>query len=306
MRVLVTGGAGYIGTELVAQLAGVEDVQEVIVYDNLSRGNYNLFLDYPFKQSGKVKLIAGDILDTRMLNQVMDGVDIVYHLAANVTTPFANTDPHFFEQVNHWGTAEVTYAAEKSNVKRIIYTSSTSVYGSSEEMVDESAETAPRTFYGISKLRAERQLNTLQDKMEIYIIRCGNVYGYSHSMRFDAVINKFAFEANFHNRISIQGDGRQTRAFIHIDSVSQILVNLVDNSVPVGKYNLVEENYQIIDIVDALKQIKPDLEFIFVDQHLNLRTMKVSTDLLLKKFLELPSQRPLNEQLQQFMNHFSF
>lgn len=63
----------------------------------------------------------------------MDGIDIIYHLAANVTTPFANTDPHFYEQVNHWGTAELAYAAEKASVKKLIYSSSTSVYGASSD-----------------------------------------------------------------------------------------------------------------------------------------------------------------------------
>ena len=241
-----------------------------------------------------------------MLGQVLDGVDVVYHLAANVTTPFANTDPHIYEQVNHWGTAEIAYAVEKSKIKKLIFTSSTSVYGSSEEMVNEDTVTAPRTFYGISKLRAEQHLESLLDKMEVYVIRCGNVYGYSHSMRFDAVINKFAFEANFYNRISIQGNGRQTRAFIHVNTASQMLSKLVDSAIPSDKYNLVEENYKIIDIVDSLKQVKPEMEFIFVDQHLNLRTMKINTDLKLKQLLDFPSQEPLQDQLRQFMAHFSF
>ena len=306
MRLLVTGGAGYIGTELVTQLTANNEISEIVVYDNLSRGNYNLFLDYPFDNNKKVKFVAGDILDTRMLNQVMEGIDVVYHLAANVTTPFANTDPHFFEQVNHWGTAELAYAAEKSNVKKLIFASSTSVYGSSEEMVDETTDTTPRTFYGISKLRAERHLDTLVDKMDVYIIRCGNVYGYSHSMRFDAVINKFAFEANFYKRISIQGDGRQYRAFIHIDSASQVLASLVDTQLPSGKYNMVEANYQVIDIVDSLKQVIPELEFIFVDQHLTLRTMKVNPETRLNEYIEFPTQDPLSKQMKLFMDHFSF
>jgi UDP-glucose 4-epimerase len=306
MRVVVTGGAGYIGTELVTQLAANENMKEIIVYDNLSRGNYNLFLDYKFGNHEKVKLIRGDILDTRLLNKTLEGADVVYHLAANVTTPFANTDPHFYEQVNHWGTAELAYAAEKAKVKKLIFTSSTSVYGSSQEVVDENTDTTPRTFYGISKLRAEQHLESLLNKMEVYMIRCGNVYGYSHSMRFDAVINKFAFEANFYNRISIQGNGRQTRSFIHVDSASQVLAKLADSTMPSGKYNLVEENYQILDIVESLKQVKPDLEFIFVDQHLNLRTMKVSPDLVLKKYVDFPDQNPITEQLREFMDHFSF
>ncbi len=142
--------------------------------------------------------------------------------------------------------------------------------------------------------------------MKVYIIRCGNVYGYSHSMRFDAVINKFVFEANYYNRISIQGNGKQTRAFVHIDTASRVLSELANIDLPSGIYNMVEENYEILDIVDALKEVKPSLEFLFVDQHLNLRTMKVETDSRLKKHLTFPQHEPLSKQLRKFMDHFSF
>jgi len=149
-------------------------------------------------------------------------------------------------------------------------------------------------------------LEPLKDKMKVYIIRCGNVYGYSHSMRFDAVINKFVFEANYYNRISIQGNGKQTRAFVHIDTASMVLSELANIDLPSGIYSMVEENYEILDLVDALKEVKPSLEFLFVDQHLNLRTMKVETDSRLKKHLTFPQHEPLSKQLLKFIDHFSF
>ena len=80
-------------------------------------------------------------------------------------------------------------------------------------------------------------------------------------MRFDAVINKFVFEANFDNRITIQGDGKQSRSFIHIDLVSKALNNLLTVDLPRGTYNLVERNLKVFDIVDVLKQLVPNLEF---------------------------------------------
>ncbi len=306
MRIAVTGGAGYVGTELVKQLAANKDLEEIIVYDNLSRGNYNLFLDYQLNGSRKVAFVNGDILDTRKLEKVFDGMDVVYHLAANVTTPFANTDPHLYEQVNHWGTADVGYSAEKVNVKRLIYLSSVSVYGASVEMVNESTVPHPKTYYGISKYRGEKNLDPLMDNMEVLIIRCGNVYGYSHSMRFDAVINRFVFEANFFNRIAIQGDGKQTRAFIHIDTASRVLAALAAASIPSGVYNMVEANYMIMDVLDALKKVKPEMEFLFVDQHMKLRAMKVDPDVKLRTFVSFPDRETLQDQLRVFLKHFSF
>src|SRR5262245_1850053 len=129
MKIFITGGAGYIGTELVNELAKNNSVEQIIVFDNLSRGNYNFFFG---ANSGnrKIKFIQGDILDSRKIRKELKGIDVVYHLAAKVTTPFANIDSHFFEQINHWGTAELIYALEESRVKKFIFTSSASVYGS--------------------------------------------------------------------------------------------------------------------------------------------------------------------------------
>jgi UDP-glucose 4-epimerase len=306
MNVVVTGGTGYVGTELVKKLASNPAIAKIVVYDNLSRGNYNLFLDYPLNANGKVRFINGDVLDNRKLETTMKEVDVVFHLAANVTTPFANVDPHLYEQVNHWGTADVAYMAEKCGVRKFIYLSSTSVYGASDNVVTEASVPDPKTYYGISKLRGEGHLRPLMDKMEVLIIRCGNVYGYSHSMRFDAVINKFVFEANYFSRIAIQGDGKQSRPFIHIDTVSNVLGKLAEIKLDSGIYNLVENNYEILDVVDSLKAILPDLEFLFVDQHLKLRTMKVDTDFALKSMVEFPEVETLENQLREFLGHFSF
>ncbi|HPM31604.1 MAG TPA: NAD-dependent epimerase/dehydratase, partial [Chryseolinea sp.] len=210
MKVLVTGGAGYIGTELISQLIANPEVKEVVIYDNLSRLNFNMFLGLRLQQYRKISFVKGELLDSRSLRKNLKGVDVVYHLAAKVTTPFASSDAHMYEQVNHWGTAELVYAIEESNVKRFVYTSSTGVYGSSKDAVDENSALNPQTPYAVSKLRGEEHVRRLSDKIDTYIIRCGNAYGYSKSMRFDAVINKFVFEANFDKIITIQGDGKQS------------------------------------------------------------------------------------------------
>src|SRR6188768_2012662 len=138
MNVLITGGAGYIGTELVSKLAADERVKRIVIYDNLSRPNYSVFLGGHKQGHDKVQFYKGELLDSRHLKKALQGIDVVYHLAARVTTPFANDDAHLYEQVNHWGTAELVYAVEESNVKKFIYASSSGVYGSSSGAVDES------------------------------------------------------------------------------------------------------------------------------------------------------------------------
>ncbi|GAA0894587.1 NAD-dependent epimerase/dehydratase family protein [Fulvivirga kasyanovii] len=306
MKILITGGAGYIGTELVSVLTQRDDVEEIIVYDNLSRANYNLFLGHTFNNHKRVTFVKGELLDSRHLKKVLKGVDVVYHLAAKVTTPFANTDPHFYEQVNHWGTAELVYAVEESDVKKFIFTSSTGVYGSSKSSVEEETVPNPKTFYGISKMRGEEHVGRLSDKVDAYIFRCGNVYGYNRSMRFDAVINKFVFEANFYKRITIHGDGRQHRSFIHIEHVAQALSHVLDGPLQPGVYNLVNRDLQVLDIVDTLKQMIPELEFIFVNQHLKLRELRVQPNQVLNKALSMPEPLSLMEELKHFQSRFSF
>ena len=157
MKILVTGGAGYIGTALVDALARREDVSEVVVYDNLSRSNPNLFISESMP-SDSIRFIRGDILDTRRLARELEGVDLVYHLAARVSTPFADADFHGLDQVNHWGCAELSYLLETHPVGRVVYLSSTSVYGASEESVGLETPPQPRTAYGISKFRGEQML----------------------------------------------------------------------------------------------------------------------------------------------------
>lgn len=306
MKILVTGGAGYIGNSLVKQLAMQADVEQVIIYDNLSRGNINIFCGPRIPGAEKVHFVQGELLDSRKLRNHLNGIDVVYHLAAKVTTPFANTDGHMHEQVNHWGTAELVYAVEESHVKRLVYTSSTSVYGSSPEEISEQAMPKPGTLYGISKLRGEEHVQRLQQKIDTYILRLGNVYGYNRSMRFDAVINRFMFDAHYKGRIKIDGNGEQYRAFLHIDRLAPLLTNMRKAAVPAGIYAVVDRNLQVLDLVDALKELYPELEYIFTNQHLQLAQLRVNPASALHHYLPPAAVRPLTEELMELSNHFSF
>jgi UDP-glucose 4-epimerase len=306
MKVLVTGGAGYIGTELINQLISRPNVEKVVVYDNLSRPNHNFFLGLRLKNHAKIVFVKGELLDSRALRKALKGVDVVYHLAAKVTTPFANADAHAYEQVNHWGTAELVYAIEDSAVKRFIYTSSTGVYGSSNIPAHEDKPPDPKTFYAVSKLRGEEHVRRLIGKIDTYIMRCGNVYGYSKSMRFDAVINKFIFDANFSRLITIQGDGKQSRTFIHIEMVAKALSNLLVADLPSDVYNIVDKNLTVLDILDVLKELMPDLEFIFINQHLRLHELNVKVNPLITDSLGIRNNRSLKTELSEFLEKFSF
>jgi UDP-glucose 4-epimerase len=305
MRVLVTGGAGYVGTELVAALARRSDVAEIVIYDNLSLGNRNFFLFAPLDRSDgspKIRFVRGELLDSRSLGAALEGVDVVYHLAAKVTTPFANEEFHGFDQVNHWGTAELSYIVEERSIERVIYLSSTAVYGATREEAAPHTIPTPRTTYGLSKFQGERMLERLGGRVALYVLRCGNVYGYSPAMRFDAVINRHVFEAHFGGRITIHGSGQQHRPFVHVDNVAHVLQACLD-ALAVGTYDLVERNLSILEVSHHLRRLYPDLEMLFVNQDAALRDVRVGPD---TRLIHLFDGRSLEDQLGALRDRFRF
>jgi len=275
--VLITGGAGYIGTELAIALNNRSDISEIIIYDNLWKENYNLFLHSQIKK-GKVVFVEGELLDSRKLNQVLEGVDVVYHLAARVASRLVNASHHLYEQINNWGTAELVYAVEKSKVKTFVYASSITVYGDMDEKITSQTIPNPKTYYGASKLGGEEHVNRLKEKINTYVLRIGNVYGYGVSMRFDTVINRFMFDAAFKNRIKILGDGNQHRSFIYIDNLVDILAKLRHGNKKSNTFNLVEQSLSVNDLVEITRNLFPDIEMLFVNQHLKLRNIDVEPD----------------------------
>lgn len=278
MKVMVTGGAGYIGAELCAALAQDERVSELVVYDLLDRGHYGLFTG-PKLGRAKVRLVQADVLDSRRLLQELRGTDLVYHLAAKVTTPFADAGNSQFEQVNHWGTAEVVYAIEEAAPKaRVVYLSSASVYGQGIGSAGSKAKPSPRSAYGHAKLRGEAHMDRLGDHQPVCILRSANVHGHGRCMRFDAVINRFVFQAHFQGRITVRGSGTQRRPFIHVDAVVRTLAALLAPNELRGTYDLVEQDYSVVEVVEALRGRYPETELLFVDQHLDLLSMQVERD----------------------------
>lgn len=306
MKILITGGAGYIGYSLVKQIEkSFNPVDEIIIYDNLSRKNYAFFTHDKFNQI-PITFIHGDLLDGRKLENALKGVEIVYHLAAKVTTPFADNEAHSYDQVNHWGSAQLSNIIEEAeDVKHLIYLSSISVYGSANEAVDESYAPHPQSFYGISKYEGEKQINRLSSKLKVHIVRSGNVYGYNPSLRIDSVINRFMFDANFKGRIAINGSGEQMRSFIHVDKLAFVLKELLTKEVPVGIYNLMEHNLTINEVVDYVKEIYPEMESISSNINMKMRNISVATPCNITEYITMP-QRSILDELHEFKVMFSF
>jgi UDP-glucose 4-epimerase len=277
MKIGIIGGAGYVGTELVDSLVNMGN-NEVAVYDNLSRRNYNLFLAHRSFKERRMEFVEGDLLDDMRLSEFVKRCDIVVNLAAKVTTPFADLEHHQYEQVNHWGNSVLAQAVEEGDVRKLIYVSSTAIYGSHDHEMGVGDKASPRSIYGYSKLKGEEQLKRLGAAFPLYILRAANVYGYSRSMRFDAVVNRFVFDAHFKGRISIFGSGEQFRPFIHVRQLVHAITRVIQEEIDPGVYDLVERNETVLSIAEVIKEVYPEIDMIFVGQNMEMRNLKIRFD----------------------------
>ncbi len=308
MRVLITGGCGYVGYSLVKLLLDMDSISNIFLYDNLSRKNLNFFIGDKFTNDSKVSIIVGDILDNYTLNDTLskNKIDCVVHLAAKVSTPFANNDPHSFDQINNWGTACLVDAIEKNeSIKKVIYLSSISVYGHSMgEIVTESTSPSPKTFYGISKMRGEKHIRRLYPQKEVFTLRVGNVFGYNPCLRIDSVINRFIFDAHFKNKIEVHGSGLQNRAFIHVDSLAETLVALVagDKNFPT-LFNRFDCNLSIEDLADTIQSVYPNAERMYIEQHIEMRSIRAASNNYKNPIIEPKELVPL---IQEIKGNFTF
>ena len=271
MKVLVTGGAGYIGSSLVEELNDLPHISSIIVFDNLSRSPLAFFIGR--KKLQKVKFIKGDILDGYALDQVVSGVDVVYHLAGYVMSPFSYAQNILYEQINQWGTLNLVRCIQNNGrqLKKFIYLSSTAVFGL-RGLVDESLEPEPTNAYGNSKLTGEKFAALLNEICPVSIIRSANVFGFNPSFRLDSVLNNFIFHGVVDNKILIYGNGLQSRPFISLNELITHLLAEAAQEIPHRRTPvcLMQFNANMGEIKDWLLQNHlPDLEYTYVNRNLN-------------------------------------
>ena len=214
-KYLVTGGAGFIGSHLVDKL--IEKGNKVIVIDNLSSGKKE-------NLNTKAEFYQLDICDLDKIKPFFEGIDCVFHLAAIPSVPLSVEDPSGTSRVNILGTVNVFKAAIDSNVKRVIFASSSAIYGNQEiQPIKEVANPNPISPYGLQKLVGEQfaKLFTELYGIEIISLRYFNVYGprIDSNSSYGAVIGKFLRLQAENKPFTIFGSGEQTRGFCYVDDV---------------------------------------------------------------------------------------
>jgi UDP-glucose 4-epimerase len=224
MTVLVTGGAGFIGSHLVDEL--VRRGEEVVVYDNFSSG-FRRHLAIPLK-SGRLQIVEADILDLRSLTAAMEGVSTVFHLAANADVRGGIADRYVDVQQNIVGTHTVLEAMKAVGAKQIVFTSSAAVYGEPDRFpTPEDQPLVQTSMYGASKLAAEALIQAYSEYFGItsYCFRFVSWIGerYSHGVIYDFV-NKLRINPE---QLEILGDGLQKKSYLHVsDGIRGIFMAL--------------------------------------------------------------------------------
>ena len=218
MRYLVTGGAGFIGSNTVDEL--VRRGHDLIVLDDLSTGNeQNLLV-----AADKIEFVLGTIADLNLMQNVCRGVDYVIHLAARTSVPKSIRDPGETNRVNVDGTLNMLVAARDARVKRVVFASSSSVYGETPELPkSETMTPAPISPYGVSKLAGELYGFAFQKVygLEFVSLRYFNVFGprQDPNSRYSGVLSLFNAAIQTGSPVTVFGDGEQSRDFTYVSNV---------------------------------------------------------------------------------------
>jgi len=252
--ILITGGAGFIGSHLVDRLG---DRNEVTTIDDLSTGTLRNLSVAP----RTVRLKKASVLQSELLPEVMAGQDVVYHLAAKTSVPESVAHPDEYWRTNVEGTVRVLKAAADASVPRVVFISSAAVYGDSPETPKvESMRPAPTSPYATTKMVGEFACEEIRGmtKLETVVVRLFNAYGprQDPSAPYAGVMAKFAAAVAANRPIEIYGDGEQTRDFLYVGDIAEGLELAGEKPVNGQVINLGSgEALTVNDVVRILSEI---------------------------------------------------
>jgi len=268
MKIVVTGALGHIGSRLIREIPWAFPEADIILLDNLSTHRYCSLFNLPTE--GQYRFVEADVL-TADLGRLLDGADVVIHLAAitNATDSFQMKEQ--VECVNYLGTERVAKACARAGAA-LIFISSTSVYGGQTDLVDEDCpitDLRPQNPYAESKLKAEQLLQALgrAEDLAFVVCRFGTIFGVSPGMRFHTAINRFCWQAVMGQAITVWRTAlHQQRPYLDLaDAVEALKFVLQRTLFDRRVYNIVTLNTSVSQIVETVSTYVPDVCVEYVD-----------------------------------------
>lgn len=286
MKIVITGALGHIGSRLIRDLPDAFAESEIVILDNLSTQRYGSLFNLP--KHGRYRFLEGDILNFD-LSKLFKNAEVVIHLAAITNAAASFAIPDQIEEVNFKGTERVAHACADIGCS-MIFPSTTSVYGTQAELVDEDCSTdelKPQSPYAESKLKSENLLHQLgeEDGLKYVLCRFGTISGISSGMRFHTAVNHFCWQAVMGQPLTVWRTAlHQKRPYLSlVDAVNAIKFiiqkKLYDNRV----YNILTENLTPADIIRMIEKQLGRIEIQYTDSRImNLLSYEVSN----RRFVE--------------------
>ena len=267
MKILITGALGHIGSKLIQSLKP-GSYEEVCLIDNISTQRYsslfNLSENIPFK------FYEEDICHVN-LDKYFQGIDVVIHLAAVTDAASSFDKPEQVEMVNYNGTEKIAMACLRNGCK-LVFPSTTSVYGTQDDVVDENCtddELKPQSPYAQSKLKAEKLLQQLgsNDNLKFVICRFGTIFGTSNGMRFHTAVNKFVWQACLGQPLTIWKTAlNQKRPYLDVGDAARSILFTIENKLFMNEiYNIVTVNATVKEIIQIINQEILSIKVEYVD-----------------------------------------
>jgi UDP-glucose 4-epimerase len=259
-KVLVIGGSGFIGSFVVAELLK-HPVKEVVIYDNFTRGKYDNISDSLEDERCTIFPYGGDVKDLDILDKAFEGVDYVFHLAA-MWLLHCKDFPRTAFEVNTAGTFNVLEACVKHKVKKLIYSSSASVYGDAVEVpMTEDHPFNNTNFYGATKIAGEAMCTAFNDRygLEVIGLRYMNVYGPGQDQHavYTGVVPIMLNKIEANEAPLINGDGSQAYDFIYVEDVAKANIDALNSDTKFGFYNVgTEVQTSIKELCDTILDLK--------------------------------------------------
>jgi len=303
-NVLVTGGAGYIGSVLARKL--VLSKYNVKILDSLIFGQDGIS---ELVSNNSVNLFVGDIRNKEIIPDILKEVDCVIHLAAIVGDPLCSKIPMATKQINELATKHIIDSCKKSGVRRFIFASTCSNYGSSLGTVNEDTPLESLSLYSETKIKSESYiLDSKEENFEPCVLRFATAYGISPRMRFDLLVQEFIRDALIDKKISIFGPNHW-RPLVHVDDIASACITAIENSSNISGevYNVGdnEQNYTKKNLAELVQKYIPSTIEI-IESKQDLRNYRVSFDKIRNKLnfkVSKTVEDGISEILNQINNH---